>query len=161
MIVWRGNVDMFTEWTPNACPIIPTNLTPFANAGIAKTVRKHTPKNEFQDKHEMFPGGGLMAFTNGKYAWDLPTKRDLRPGSLSDIELIRDGLKQIAYCVYGIKNVGVDTLLLPKVGSGLGGLNWQDVWEGIADIVVQVADVLTVNIYSGEMHERPRIRIQV
>lgn len=154
MIEWRGSVDMFQDWTPNACPVIPTNLTPYANAGIAAKIREHTPEGEFDSQHAHWNGGGMLMFTDGRYAWDLPTKRNLRKGTGSDIELMQHKLRGLCYDYHKLKRRGIDTILLPQIGCGLGGLEWQHVWNNIADIVIQLADVFTVKIYAEETHER-------
>jgi hypothetical protein len=150
MIVWKGNANMFKDWTPTACPVIPTNLTPYANAGIALEIRKHTPPHEFEQKHKANVTGGLMEFSNGKFAWDLPTKYDLNPGSISDIALMERGLLALYHVSRNLRSLGIGTILLPKIGSGLGRLNWSFVWECLNDLVNHIASLFTVNIYAKE-----------
>jgi hypothetical protein len=161
MIEWKPNADMFKDWDATSLPIIPTNLTDFANAGIAATIRAHTPPNEFSRMHRDHPTGGLLSFSNGKYAWDLPTKRDLKPGTPSDLQLIQMGLRVLSLSVGSLYDVGIETILLPKIGSGLGRLKWQDVWDGIVDLVGVLSSFLHFIIYAEETSERTRIKIPV
>ena len=161
MITWKGEVNMFDDWTENACPIIPTNLTPYANAGIAQQVRKYTPPNEFGKIHEKRPEGGAMRFTNKRWAWDLPTKWDIKRGSESDIRLIEAGMEAFIFDAYYLAGWGIDTILIPKLGAGLGKLDWQDVWDAISYRVAELSNIFHVNIYSEVMNERVRIKIPV
>lgn len=163
MLVWKGETDMFLDWTPNACPVIPTNMTEVANAGIARTIRKHTPTGEFEQKHiALLPTwGGLLEFSNGKFAWDLPTKFNINPGSAANLELMKDGLYDLWVNREFLRQHEIDTILLPKIGAGLGRLKWEDVWEDISSWVARTAVDFTVNVYSEEQHERIRIRIPV
>ena len=60
--------------------------------------------------------------TNPKYIINFPTKRHWKGKSrLSDIEA---GLRSL---VNEIRRLGIRSIALPPLGSGLGGLDWQDV----------------------------------
>lgn len=161
MIQFKGETNMFQDWTHQTCPIIPTNLTDFANAGIAATIRAHTPPNEFSRMHKQCPAGGMLRFSDGRIAWDFPTKRNLHKGTQADISLMQDRLRWLCSDANTLKWHGITTILLPKIGTGFGGLDWQDVWDDIVDIVVQLADALDVWVYSEEMSERIRIKVPV
>lgn len=147
-LVFKDGANMFDDWGLGACPIIPTNLTKHANAGIAAEVRKHTPMGEFEQMHRSHPQGGLLQFSSGQIAWDLPTKRDLNPGTNADIELIRVQLKRLRDATPRLKNTGVTSILLPKVGAGLGNLQWRFVWKQIEPITLEIGREILVVVYA-------------
>lgn len=161
MIVWKGETDMFLDWTKSDCPVIPTNMTKFANAGIAKIIRAHTPAGEFERQHIdlLQTGGGLLSFSDGRFAWDLPTKFNINPGSMADPELMKDGLYFLYFNNERLKEHGIDTILLPKIGVGLGHLKWEDVWDDISYWVGRIAQHFIVNVYSEEQRERIRTKL--
>lgn len=54
----------------------------------------------------------------------LPTKFDWRKNS--DIDLIERGCKELVWLDYVMRNSGVSKpIFLPRLGCGLGGLNWE------------------------------------
>lgn len=152
MIRFFPKTNMFDHWGNLQCPIIPTNLTPYANAGIAAEIRKHIPSDEFDYMHNKLRMGGLMQFSDGKIAWDLPTKRTLEPGRKSDMVLIHNGLIVLASTgVDRLKRLGIEVILLPKIGSGLGGLNWPDVWKSIFPVIDSMATEIDIAVYSERL----------
>jgi O-acetyl-ADP-ribose deacetylase (regulator of RNase III) len=65
---------------------------------------------------------------------NLPTKDDLKP---SKLEYVHDGL--IALAAY-LNRFNVDSVAVPALGCGLGGLNWEPV-----DAKINMASKLTPN----------------
>ena len=71
-----------------------------------------------------------------KYIINFPTKRHWKAKSrLEDIEL---GLKDL---VRIIKDLNIKSIAVPPLGSGLGGLNWEEVKSRILDALDNVPDV--------------------
>ena len=62
------------------------------------------------------------SFTNPKYIINFPTKRHWR--GKSRIEDIESGLSAL---VNAIRDLGIQSIAIPPLGSGLGGLNWDEV----------------------------------
>jgi O-acetyl-ADP-ribose deacetylase (regulator of RNase III) len=71
-----------------------------------------------------------------KYIINFPTKRHWKAESrLDDIEL---GLKDL---VRVIKDLDIASIAVPPLGSGLGGLNWDEVKRRIIDVLNDIPDV--------------------
>jgi O-acetyl-ADP-ribose deacetylase (regulator of RNase III) len=73
---------------------------------------------------------------NPKYIINFPTKRHWR--SKSKITDIRDGLSDLAD---QIREFGIQSIAVPPLGCGNGGLRWSDVRPLIMDVLGQLADV--------------------
>jgi hypothetical protein len=152
-MIWYVGGDMFRDWTIESCPVIPTNLTKYANAGIAAEIRKHTPGDEFADQHARNPKGGILQFSDGRIAWDLPTKKALRQGEFSDIDLMRKGFALMLLSgINRLKTHGIKLILVPKVGTGYGGLSWPYVWSHIGPYVRQMSHGIDVWVYDEGSH---------
>lgn len=77
--------------------------------------------------------------TNPRYIINFPTKRHWRGKSrLADIEA---GLQAL---VDAIRSHGIRSIALPPLGSGLGGLNWQEVRARIERAMGELSDVRIV-----------------
>lgn len=145
---------MFDHWGLLQCPVIPTNLTRIARAGIAAEIRKHNDGSEFEAMHAWNPHGGMLVFSDGRNAWDLPTKRDLAKGRKSDVPLMIEGLDALLrHGVPELQLSGVEVILLPKIGTGLGGLDWNHVWDAISPKVTEISHEIDVAVYAERMDE--------
>jgi O-acetyl-ADP-ribose deacetylase (regulator of RNase III) len=88
--------------------------------------------------------GRMFVFERGRlesprFIINFPTKRHWRgPSRLSDIETGIDAL------VHEIKARGIQSVAIPPLGAGLGGLNWADVRAAIAARLSELADVRVV-----------------
>ncbi|MEO7967088.1 MAG: macro domain-containing protein [Gemmatimonadaceae bacterium] len=78
----------------------------------------------------------LGELTLPRYIINFPTKRHWR--GKSRIEDIRSGLVAL---VNEIRDRGIHSVAIPPLGSGLGGLDWNDVRPLIADAFSGIADV--------------------
>lgn len=77
--------------------------------------------------------------TNPRYIINFPTKRHWRGKSkLADIE------KGLEALVVDIKRLGIRSIAIPPLGSGLGGLDWQAVRPMIESALARVPDVQAV-----------------
>lgn len=79
--------------------------------------------------------------TNPKYIINFPTKRHWRGNSR--IEDIDSGLEDL---IQQIRTRGICSVAIPPLGSGLGGLRWDDVRQRIVNAVSNLDDV-DVNVY--------------
>lgn len=126
------------------------NCVGIMGRGIALQFKKHFPANfkayELACKREEVVPGQMFiyetkALTNPKYIVNFPTKRHWR--GKSRIEDIQSGLTAL---VEEIKTRNIQSIAIPPLGSGLGGLNWAEVRSLIVDSL-QGLDNLEVIIY--------------
>jgi O-acetyl-ADP-ribose deacetylase (regulator of RNase III) len=113
--------------------------------GIALQFKKAYPGNfklyqQACARNEVQPGRVLVfetgTLSNPKYIFNVPTKRHWRGRSrIGDIEM---GLEAL---VSEIKRFGVRSIAIPPLGSGLGGLDWQEVRPRIEKALVRVPEV--------------------
>lgn len=83
----------------------------------------------------------LDQITNPQYVINFPTKRHWKGKSrISDID---DGLKDLQRI---IKKMNIKSIAIPPLGSGLGGLDWNDVRKRIEDSLCEFSS-LSVVIY--------------
>lgn len=118
--------------------------------GIALQFKKAFPAN-FRayalacENGEVQPGRMFVfdtgAFTNPRYVINFPTKRHWK--GKSRIEDVESGLVALAK---EVRERGIKSVAIPPLGSGLGGLNWDDVRPRIEAALRDVPD-LNVLIY--------------
>lgn len=118
--------------------------------GIALQFKKAFPAN-FRayalacDDGEVQPGRMFVfdtgAFTNPRYIINFPTKRHWK--GKSRIEDVESGLVALAK---EVRERGIKSVAIPPLGSGLGGLDWDDVRPRIEAALRDVPD-LDVLIY--------------
>lgn len=95
--------------------------------GIALQFKKTYPENFIAyknacDKNEVQPGKMFIFKTNNKFIINFPTKRHWKDNSnYNDIAL---GLKSL---VNTINNLKIQSIAIPPLGCGLGGLDWNKV----------------------------------
>lgn len=133
MIIFKTG-SIFAE---NAEALInPVNCVGVMGKGLALQFKNKFPQNfivylEACKKRKLRPGQVLVVKTNTKmpkYIINFPTKRHWREGSrLEDIE---DGLKALAF---EIESLSIQSIAIPALGCGLGGLNWGLVKAKIED----------------------------
>ena len=124
--------------------------------GIALQFKKAWPDNfkayaKACDREEVQPGR-LFVFETGqitppRYIINFPTKRHWR--GKSRIEDIEAGLEAL---VVVLRERGIQSVALPPLGSGLGGLDWKDVR---ARIVSALSDLPSVRVRVYEPHGAP------
>lgn len=109
------------------------NCVGIMGRGIALQFKKAFPKN-FEDyksacdRGDVVPGKMFIterkALTAPRFIVNFPTKRHWR--GKSKIEDIQSGLSALRQ---QIDELGIKSIAIPPLGSGLGGLNWPDVRE--------------------------------
>jgi len=139
MIAYK-NGDIFSE---DAEAIINTvNCVGIMGRGLALQFKNKYPQNfkEYQTackKEEVKPGRMFVhqtgQLTNPKYIINFPTKRHWK--GKSKIEDVESGLDDL---IKTIHKLGIKSISIPPLGSGLGGLNWQVVRQKIE---AKIADV--------------------
>jgi O-acetyl-ADP-ribose deacetylase (regulator of RNase III) len=107
------------------------NCVGIMGRGIALQFRKEFPEN-YQaykavcDRNELEPGQVLVfdlnRFENPRYILNFPTKRHWK--DKSRIEYIQSGLKAL---IEEIRQRKIQSVAIPPLGCGLGGLDWNDV----------------------------------
>jgi O-acetyl-ADP-ribose deacetylase (regulator of RNase III) len=116
--------------------------------GIALQFRKAYPDNykvyaAACKRGEVQPGRMLVydtgQFANPRYIINFPTKRHWR--GKSRIEDIEAGLQAL---VAEVKRLGIRSIALPPLGSGLGGLDWSDVRPRIERALAAIPDVRAI-----------------
>lgn len=115
--------------------------------GVALQFKKAFPEN-FKAyaaacrRNEVQPGKMFVFETgqfNPRYIINFPTKRHWR--AKSRMEDIKSGLDAL---VETIREYEIRSVALPPLGSGLGGLEWEDVREQIESALAKLTDVQTV-----------------
>ncbi|GJL73334.1 MAG: Appr-1-p processing protein [Nitrosomonas sp.] len=143
--------DILSE---NAEAIINTvNCVGVMGRGIALQFKKAFPQNFLAyaaacKKKEIQPGK-LFVFETGqlanpRYIINFPTKRHWR--GASRVEDIDAGLESL---VETIRQYGIQSIAIPPLGSGLGGLDWAEVKPRIESVLQSLAD-LRVTIYEPQ-----------
>lgn len=127
------------------------NCVGIMGRGIALQFKSAFPENfkvyESACRRRELQPGRLLVFrtnelSNPKYIINFPTKRHWRGRSrLSDIEA---GLKAL---VGEIRTLGIHSVAIPPLGSGLGGLDWSEVRPRIEAAMRALNDDLRVIIF--------------
>lgn len=137
---------------------VPVNLKGVMGAGLAKSASMKFPKllEVYQDacKYQEIDVYRPVLVSNEMWIYYpnytnepehrviclFATKDDWRNDS--DIEWIREGLKWLRY---HYKTAGIQSMALPALGCGLGGLKWDDVYPVIEDILGEID--IPVDVY--------------
>ena len=138
--------------------INPINCVGVMGRGLALQFKKAFPENylayaEACKHHQIRPGHMFIVETrqlaNPRYIINFPTKRHWRDNSR--IEDIDAGLKDLAAV---INNLGLRSIAVPALGSGLGGLEWSNVRPRIEQ-ALQGFETLNVSIFEpSAAHEK-------
>jgi len=112
--------------------------------GIALQFKQAFPDNFRAYEKAVVAGevvpGRMFVFNTGRlrprYIINFPTKRHWR--GRSRIEDIRSGLEDL---VRVVRNLGTQTLAVPPLGCGNGGLDWRDIRPLIESAMAEVPDV--------------------
>lgn len=121
--------------------------------GIALQFKKAFPQNFLAyvaacKKKEVQPGKMFVfetgQLTNPRYIINFPTKRHWR--GASRMEDIDAGLKSL---VETVMRYGIQSIAIPPLGSGLGGLDWAQVKQRI-EVALQSLTDLRVTVYEPQ-----------
>lgn len=141
--------DIFDSWAT----VIGHGVNTFGimGSGIAKTVRALYPDvyATYHDKcvNEGFAGGIAQLLTVQNF--EKRTAGDMRiianissqiqPGANAELGLLRDGLIDT---LNQMTELGLRSLALPRIGAGIGGLQWDDVLETIKEVSLDFPDII-------------------
>lgn len=130
------------------CPaqtiVNPVNTVGVMGAGLAKKFKEHYPNTFAKYKtvcdKKLFDIGKLM-LTHEQYHMVIlfPTKRHF--SNSSQLDYIEAGLQKFV-SVY--KEKGIQSIAFPKLGCGLGGLNWK---QQVKPIMEKYLSPLPITIY--------------
>jgi O-acetyl-ADP-ribose deacetylase (regulator of RNase III) len=117
--------------------------------GIALEFKNRFPQmfDDYKTKcnlGQVKPGQPYLWEDDSAQVLNFPTKRDWRDGSL--LQDVEDGLKYLADS-YG--QLGIQSLAMPPLGCGLGGLKWSDVQPLIVKHLGAIPD-LDVYVYEPQ-----------
>lgn len=111
------------------------NLHGVMGAGIAVQFRVRWPQMYAQYRDECHSGrltlGGVFPWRDertGTVVYNLATQP--RPGRYATLDAVRSA---VAVMVTHAERVGIQSVALPQIGCGLGGLAWADVRAAIDD----------------------------
>lgn len=126
---------MILEWrdcdilkSPCQALVNPVNCVGVMGAGLALEFRRKWPRMYSAYQRACREGKtqvGRVRLYRDEYATDIllfPTKEDWR--NPSKLEYIRDGLEHLASCA---EYWQLRSIAMPKIGCGLGGLDFRDV----------------------------------
>ena len=121
------------------------NCVGIMGRGIALQFKKAFPENfkayEAACARGAVEPGGMFVYDTGelmlpRYIINFPTKRHWR--GKSRLEDVQSGLQAL---VHEVRTRGIRSIAIPPLGSGLGGLDWEDVRPLIAAAMEQLPDV--------------------
>lgn len=84
----------------------------------------------------------VVPVDNNKFIVNFPTKKHWR--NKSDLEFIKIGLEELKVA---IKEFNIKSIALPKLGCGLGGLDWNEVFDLIKDFHSSIEDNVLVQVF--------------
>lgn len=107
------------------CLVNPVNMKGVMGAGLALQFKKRFPENyRIYRKwcQTAQPGEVLVTREAGKWICNVPTKIHWK--DKADLQLIKSG---VASMVTELNKAAIETVAVPELGCGLGGLKWEDV----------------------------------
>lgn len=117
--------------------------------GVALEFKNRYPKmfGDYKSKcdlGEVKPGQPYLWEDDSAQVLNFPTKRHWRDGSL--LQDIEDGLKHLAG---SYEKLGIQSIAMPALGCGLGGLKWSEVQPLIVKYLGNIPD-LDVYVYEPQ-----------
>ena len=146
MTIEYKNGDMFEE--PTEAIVNTVNCVGVMGKGVALEFKRRWPENfkaykKLCDENKISPGR-MFVFENNdflgdgkhRYLINFPTKQHWR--AKSKIEYVQDGLKDF---VCQVRALGIQSVALPPLGCGNGGLNWSEVRPLIEQSLSELPEV--------------------
>jgi O-acetyl-ADP-ribose deacetylase (regulator of RNase III)/uncharacterized protein YwgA len=134
------------------------NCEGFMGKGLAyqfKNMFPETNKSYIKSckNHELHPGKLHTHFENGKLIINFPTKDKWR--EKSRLEFIIDGMKAL---IRLIKEKNIKSIAIPPLGSGNGGLNWEEVKDIIVKDISSLSENVDIYIYEPSLSYKSIIK---
>lgn len=107
------------------------NLSGVMGAGIARQIRSTYPGAYTSYRSHFANGrlGGFDIYMGDRVVVNLYTQP--RPGRCADLDAIH---QSVLGAIEALGHFGHRRLALPRIGAGLGGLHWADVFDVLCDI---------------------------
>lgn len=125
----------------------PVNCVGVMGKGLALEFKNKYPLNfeiykKACDNASFNIGNLLIVPVDNKFIVNFPTKKHWR--NKSDLEFIKIGLEELKVA---IKDFNIKSIALPKLGCGLGGLDWNEVFDLIKDFHNSIVDNVLVQVF--------------
>ncbi len=133
--------------------VIPVNTEGAMGAGLARQVKEKYPDVERAYKNALKSGeldiGKVAVYKadDGKIFIFFPTKGDWRKPSQP--EYIEKGLESLRNI---LETEGIESVAIPPLGAGLGGLKWSDVKSMIETSLQDLSDNARIEVYEPFKH---------
>lgn len=120
----------------------PVNCVGVMGKGLALAFKNAYPRS-FDEYRKLCTAGALrpgvpcLSYTDTRAILLFPTKDHWR--NSSRLEYVNDGLK---YLAEHYQEMGIESLALPKLGAGLGGLPW----AAVRSLIIKHLGSLPINI---------------
>lgn len=142
-LIEKGNIfNSSCEFLVN-----PVNCVGVMGKGLALEFKNKYPLNfeiykKACDNASFNIGNLLIVPVDNKFIVNFPTKKHWR--NKSDLEFIKIGLEELKVA---IKDFNIKSIALPKLGCGLGGLDWNKVFDLIKDFHNSIEDNVLVQVF--------------
>lgn len=142
-LIEKGNIfNSSCEFLVN-----PVNCVGVMGKGLALEFKNKYPLNfeiykKACDNASFHIGNLLIVPVDNKFIVNFPTKKHWR--NKSDLEFIKIGLEELKVA---IKDFNIKSIALPKLGCGLGGLDWNEVFDLIKDFHNSIVDNVLVQVF--------------
>ena len=142
-LIEKGNIfNSSCEFLVN-----PVNCVGVMGKGLALEFKNKYPLNfeiykKVCDNASFNIGNLLIVPVDNKFIVNFPTKKHWR--NKSDLEFIKIGLEELKVA---IKDFNIKSIALPKLGCGLGGLDWNEVFDLIKDFHNSIGDNVLVQVF--------------
>ena len=129
----------------------PVNTMGVMGKGLALSFKNKFPNNfekykKYCQSGDLTVGKLLITSENNKKIINFPTKIHWKDNS--KMKFIEDGLEKLKFA---IKKRNIKSIAMPKIGCGLGGLDWNNVFREICkfhnQIPEEISDNLIIEIY--------------
>lgn len=137
--------DLFTSTQPALAHGV--NVKGVMGAGIAVPFRKlfpeiFAPYFHACDTGILVPGSVLPIKSRGRLILNVASQD--KPGPFARLEWLEDGLTS---AIEALREEGLTGFAMPRIGAGIGGLEWDDVVEVLERLAADNPDI-TIEVWS-------------
>ena len=142
-IISQGNIfDSQCDFIVN-----PVNVVGVMGKGLALNFKIKFPNNfkkykKFCDDGSFDIGKLLIINENNKNIINFPTKKHWK--NKSEYEYIEKGLEKLKKA---IENYNIKSIAFPKLGCGLGGLEWNIVFSMLKKLEKEISNEILIEVY--------------
>ena len=124
----------------------PVNTMGVMGKGLALQFKEKFPENfnkykKYCNSGDLTVGKLLIISENNKKIINFPTKIHWKDNS--KMKFIEDGLEKLKFA---IKKHNIKSIAMPKIGCGLGGLDWNNVFREICKFHSQLDENISNNL---------------